>query len=339
MGRSLLATSRKSALSRGFTLVELLVVIAIIAVLLALLIPAAQAAREAARRSQCSSQLRQLGFGVLHHLSSFGTFPSVGKEPCGQEPIDAGCTVGGDLTINASDTDAKDWSWGWRILPYIDAQSVYDLDPTYAPTAALKAANFRIIEKTPVPVLYCPTRRPPGLYSGKANCDYAGCHGLVRGDFTRAPDPLSSGLLVRTGAVRVTAAHAVDGASNTIILGEKQANAVRLSDPLGNGAVRVPLDNNQNYLNPGFIDNETWRMGNLPPQHDRQHPSMGSATSTAQSERFGSSHTSVCGIVMGDGAVLWVSYEVDPNVFKAAACRDDARRNPGTNFTVGDLMQ
>lgn len=60
---------------RGFTLVELLVVVGIVAVLIALLLPAVQAAREAARRATCQSRFRQIGMGLHLYQATHGVFP------------------------------------------------------------------------------------------------------------------------------------------------------------------------------------------------------------------------------------------------------------------------
>lgn len=103
---------------RGFTLVELLVVIGILAILLALLLPALLQAREAARRTECLSHLRNIGLALHNYSGAHRVFPPG--------------TSGSVLRPSASGEfmDYKEFyaSWGWAVhlLPYVEQQALYD---------------------------------------------------------------------------------------------------------------------------------------------------------------------------------------------------------------------
>ncbi len=60
---------------RGFTLVEMLVVISIIVVLAAILFPVFGTARESARRTKCMSNLSQLGLALSQFRQDNGSYP------------------------------------------------------------------------------------------------------------------------------------------------------------------------------------------------------------------------------------------------------------------------
>lgn len=84
---------------RGFTLIEILVVIVIIGVLLGLAVPSLATAADAARRAECCSHLRQLSRAAITHTTTHdGRFP-----PALLYGLDS----------NALSGDVRAWDW-WR---------------------------------------------------------------------------------------------------------------------------------------------------------------------------------------------------------------------------------
>jgi prepilin-type N-terminal cleavage/methylation domain-containing protein/prepilin-type processing-associated H-X9-DG protein len=70
-----LSKPRRTERRRGFTLVELLVVVAVIALLIGLLLPALGKARESGREIKCASNIRAVGTAAVMYTASTEVYP------------------------------------------------------------------------------------------------------------------------------------------------------------------------------------------------------------------------------------------------------------------------
>ncbi len=196
---------------KGFTLVELLVVIVIIGILLALLLPAVQAAREAARRTQCANNLKQLGLAMHNYADTYkGMLPNAGW-------------AGPDYP--------NDYSPLAKLLPYAEKANLQDLiDFTVElghPGKTDLPVELHAAAATGVALFLCPSdpekvihdiELPSGAFIPMAGTNYAMNQGSGLDEVFHPSFTPANGLCWVGAEVRLVGI--IDGTSNTLAFTE-----------------------------------------------------------------------------------------------------------------------
>lgn len=160
---------------RGFTLVELLVVLGLIAILAGLALPAVQAARESARRAQCLAKLGQLSRSVHLFEAANGGFPMasfLGKPFLLPKP-----------GANNGKPTYGTYPYVCKLLPYLDQAPLFN-------SINFDQANIRYAfdqipfvhataQSTRIETFICPSEVRFDVVSGDAPLSYRGNYGLL----------------------------------------------------------------------------------------------------------------------------------------------------------------
>lgn len=210
--------SRRTAQARrGFTIIELMVVIGIIFVLIGLLLPAVQAAREAARRLQCSNNLRQIGLAMAAYHVDNNCFP----------------LADGSHFYGSSPPYFNYFSVHSRLLPYLEqitlfhsinfevgtipAEDLADGGGAWPHIADVGNAANATASGTHLALFLCPS---DGSSLATAGTNYRGNIGVGPDVVTTAEHPDSgNGMFLELGFTRD--AYIADGLSHTVAFSER----------------------------------------------------------------------------------------------------------------------
>ncbi len=296
---------------RGFTVIELLVVISIIAVLIALLLPAVQSAREAARRLQCVNNLKQLALACHNYQETFGGFP-----------IGSPIMVDPDPNPNLA-SPVESQSIFVSMLGHMEQSALYN--SVNFSRCIYAQANYTVYA-TGLNTLWCPsdptiagtsrqTLLEPPAQTAVYYSSYAGCTGtwypelLAYLDYTN-PTRINQINGVFTYNRSNSMATLTDGSSQTILLGER---AHGLIDPQSRDAWQWWADSS-------LSDTTFWTLYAINPQRKITDVSVENF-SDAYLASASSFHPGGANFAFADGSVRFLkdtidSWPLDPSTGK-----------------------
>lgn len=325
LGRKGILMRRRS----GFTLIELLVVIAIIAILIALLLPAIQQAREAARRTQCSTNLKQLGLALANYVDTNGMLPI----NCGHFNVAAGAVVPWNDTNNPGGDHRKP-AYLARVLPFLERAELYDqinFDGNYADGRNLT------VQRTTVSTFLCPSQSITQVSSNPVT-HYGvsmGAQSLGTGNGGSCVD--YPGNVFGTGSSGHASTSNPDAVSGVFSRGSWAASYREVSDGLAKTIFMGEIVPCGNHHRGGWFVNNSYLAATTPPiNYPNLCPdmpgylndaSLGCRWNNCYVTDFGfkSKHTGGIFVLLGDGSVQFISDNIDYMTFQAMGDRRDGR--------------
>jgi prepilin-type N-terminal cleavage/methylation domain-containing protein/prepilin-type processing-associated H-X9-DG protein len=189
----------KYSMHRGFTLVEILVVISIIGLLIGLLLPAVQKVRDTAARIRCQNNLKQIALACHNFEAGFGTFPP-------------------GLTLANKKEVYPYMGWLCRLLPFVEEDPLWQMSVTaYGAQRDNPFSLPHIGIMTPVKLYACPS----DIRQSEIRITHQGMRVAVSGylGVLGTNYLTTSGVLYRGSQVRFN--DITDGTSNTLLAGER----------------------------------------------------------------------------------------------------------------------